>query len=442
MGKGRAISNLFSLSLMQVGNYLLPVVTLPIIARIIGVENYGLINYAFAFTGYFMLVINAGFDMYGCRKIAEYADDKTAINKVVSRIFSAKAVLSVIASFCFVVGLFLVPQLRDHKLLAVVTFLLCFGWVCNPSWLYHAMKDSAKFAMFSFISKLAFSILVVILIKSREDYILHPLVFSVSHIIFSVFSFRYAMRKYQLTWTWSTWSEVKRTIHDNRRLSLISIITQQALPTNIVISGIVLSGMAMGYFSAAIRVVMILQAIFIMPLATVLFPYIAGAFRKSGKEGMWTLGKIFPYLLTFSFAAAAGIYIFSGSIVSVLFGQEFRATVPLLKIFSIGLFFSILNQVYCQQAMVNMNRESIYVRLLLGGTVINMILLPLLIQQFGWTAASWCWTMSEIIVFSISIFYIRPKKEVLFRSFRPDLLVYKCYELARVKVFNTYLHRK
>jgi O-antigen/teichoic acid export membrane protein len=227
----RTLVNFLSLSMLQIGNYVLPMITLPIISRVIGPEKYGAVNYAFAFAGYFILFINAGFDLYGSRQIVSYKGDKEKIQQLFSKITFSKLYIALISTVIFIGCLFSIEQLRQEIWVNVFTYLLCLGWIINPSWLYNGMQDSRRYAVFSFVSKLLFSVAIVLVVTQRSDYIYHPLITSLAHLLVSGVSFFYALKKYGLRFRLVPWKDIKQTLKENRTLSLIWWISNQASST-------------------------------------------------------------------------------------------------------------------------------------------------------------------------------------------------------------------
>ena len=70
--------NVFALTLLQVGNYLVPIAILPYLTRVLGVDGFGRIGFAAAFTMYFVLIVEWGFNLSSTRDVSVLRADKVA----------------------------------------------------------------------------------------------------------------------------------------------------------------------------------------------------------------------------------------------------------------------------------------------------------------------------------------------------------------------------
>lgn len=408
-------------------------VTLPIISRVIGPENYGAVNYSFAFVGYFILFINAGFDLYGTREIIAFKGNKEKIQQLFSRITFSKLYISIIATVVFIGCLLSIEQLRQHMLVNIFTYLMCLGWIINPSWLYNGMQDSRRYAVFSFVSKLLFSVAVVMVVTERSDYIYHPLITSIAHVLVSGISFFYALKKYGLRFRTATVKDVKRTLKENRSLSLIWWISNQASSTGIIVAGFLLSTADVGFYSAALRMIIIIQSIACMPLNTVLFPYIGEAFGKSYQQGIERVNKSFPYLIFLAIAMAAGTFLIAKPLILIFFGSEFAQAVLLLKISAVALLFSTVNSALGQQVMLNLKKDGTQIRFLFAGFLLNIVLLVLFIRLYGMAGAAIAWPVAEVLIFTGYMVYFRSQHIQVFDAayYKPAFIMGNLKKLAR-----------
>ena len=64
-------SNFFSLSILEVSNYLFPLITLPYVVRTLGSDNYGFLAISTAITNYLLIIVGYGFNIWATKEIAQ-----------------------------------------------------------------------------------------------------------------------------------------------------------------------------------------------------------------------------------------------------------------------------------------------------------------------------------------------------------------------------------
>jgi len=104
--KKRLLSNFFSLSVLQVFTYILPLLTLPYLVRVLGMEKFGLVMFAQAFLMFFNVLVDYGFNLSATREISIHRDDKSKLTEIFSSVIGIKAILLVISFLILTIIIF------------------------------------------------------------------------------------------------------------------------------------------------------------------------------------------------------------------------------------------------------------------------------------------------------------------------------------------------
>ena len=129
-------SNFAWLTVLQVAGYVFPLITLPYLARVIGVDGFSKIAFATAIMIWIQTVADWGFNMSATRDVAQNRDDPDKVSRIFSNVLWARLLLMLVS--CNVSGqiyweLKFLPNFLQslvgcfHSLVNTVSFLgLCY----------------------------------------------------------------------------------------------------------------------------------------------------------------------------------------------------------------------------------------------------------------------------------------------------------------------------
>ena len=91
------VENFAYLSLLQVAGYVFPLITMPYLARVIGVEGFGKIAFASAIMVWIQTIADWGFNFTATRDVARNRDDEKKVSEIFSNVLWARCVLMVVS---------------------------------------------------------------------------------------------------------------------------------------------------------------------------------------------------------------------------------------------------------------------------------------------------------------------------------------------------------
>ncbi|PTT77043.1 oligosaccharide flippase family protein, partial [Chryseobacterium sp. HMWF001] len=222
--KKKLVRNIASLGIIQIVNYIFPLITVPYVSRIIGPDGYGIINYAMAFIGYFTLLIAYGFDLTATRRISQNSNNKEYINEIVSEVFTSRIILYAVSCILFAISLYFFTPIQKDLSVAVILFIGCISTVISPQYIFQGLQELEIFAKLNFVKGLINTALVFILIKHSSDYYWIPLLSTIFLISTNVFLFLYAIRKFQIKYRLVSFRKSFKLIFDERMIFFSTIV--------------------------------------------------------------------------------------------------------------------------------------------------------------------------------------------------------------------------
>ncbi len=412
----RIAKNFFSLSGLQIANYVFPFITLPYIVRVIGPEKYGTLNFAQALVGYFNLLILYAYDLSATREISVYRHDTKRISKIFFTVIGARLFLFFI-SFVLLGGLIIgVSQVRNELILYLCIFLTNAGIVIFPTWFYQGMERLTKIAIYNFMIKLIFTVSIFTLVRNEHDYILIPLSTCAGQVVIGIWAFFDAIRIGQLKWVRIQFNNIIESLHQGLKLFLSNVVINLYTTSNTVILGFLVTALSVGYFSAASKLMLMVQGVFLYPLSQTFYPYFSKKFHDDYEKGKEVLEKMLVIVATIMFVASIGFLLFSQPILWIVYGHKYDAAIASLRLLSFLPFIIGLSNVCGIQGMLNMKMDKEFLKITTTGAILsvplNFIFVPYL-QEVGTALA---WLITEIFI-STSMLVILIRRGIICLTF-------------------------
>ncbi len=355
-------------------------------------------NFAAAFMTYFTLLINFGFDLSATRAIALKRDDLAERNKIFNQVFLAKLLLLGISVILFIASLYLVPQLREEKAVAIFSFLLCIAWVITPNWLYQGMQELTRVAIFNLATKIIFTVIILLVIREKSDYIWQPLAISIAQLVVGAFSFIYAIRHFKIDIRLPSLKPVLEMLWNERVIFFSMVVINLYTTTNVVLLGFLQTSEQVGYYTAGYRLIIVIQTLIAIPLSQSLFPYVGTAFGQSREKGLDVVKQLFPVVTIITLIVGVFLWLFGPLVITLMYGEKFE---PSILIFRILVFIPLIigwSNLLGIQTMLNLKMDKPFFRITLFGAIISIALNFILIKQFGFVGTAWSWLLTEIFI--------------------------------------------
>jgi len=401
--------NVASLFSVQIANFLLPLLTVPYVVRIIGPANLGLLNFSQAYITYFSLLINYGFDMAAVRAIAANRDDKEATNKIFSQVMAGKTLLWVLSTVIFTIVTLSNPEFRQHAFLHVCTYLVCIGTVLSPFWIYQAMEDLGRVAIFNLAVKLIFSLSVLLLIRNAQDYFYQNLAISVSQIAVSVTALYVAMRRFGIKFTLPTRPELLNRFKEDRTIFFSSVMITIYASSNVFFLGLLAPAYNVGIYSAGTRLEGMAETFVGLALNQAFFPIVANAFGQGREQGLRMVRNTFFPLFILMSVVCVGLWVVAPLFIELLYGAKFLPSIAVLRVVCVLPLIIGMSNLLGMHTMLNLRMDKAFFMVTAIGSVIGVGLNILLINKFAQLGAAYALVITELYITLAMYIYLRYK---------------------------------
>lgn len=381
----------------------IPIITIPYIARVLGAQNLGLYGYTTSIINFLGIIINFGMNQIGVREIAK-TETATRI-RLFFKLWKIQFISGIIISFCYIAVIFLLAPNNNAVYFCQIFFLISF--IFDISWFFIGMGQIKKVTLRNTGVKLIGIFLIFILIKDSNDLLLYVLINGVTFLLSNIFF----------------WIEIL-SINKNERnyfkpvpssltfvkISFVLLLPQIAVQIytslNTTLVGILTDSLQVSYYDQSQKISRMVLAI-VTSISVVLMPRLAE--KKDDKE---IFNMVSTSLFYTTFVSALFLVIVSSNsntFVPWFFGDEFLSMRVNMKLSSLIILFISFGGVFSTQFALARGYDKEFSIPYYIGVFTNIGLNLVLIPKFGALGASVTLVLTEITVCFFRVFIVRKK---------------------------------
>jgi len=395
------LGNFISLTTLQSISYILPLVVLPYLIRVIGIEKFGLIAFAQALVQYFMILTDYGFSLSATRTIALIGEHKRKISALFSSVMTVKLIFSAASLLILSTILYFVPKFKNDWLVYVLSFGAVIGNTLFPVWFFQGKEKMSYIAIVNVISGLLYAICIFMFVNNSKDYLLVPLLNSLLSIISGILGLYIAFKKFRLEFIFQKYADLKREIKMGWDI-FVSILAINIYTTSRVFAvGLLTNNVLTGYYSLAEKIANYIQTFPMDSFSRAVYPRISHVFAKNKQRAVAIMYRIQDGI-TLGFVVSLPIaYIIAPWLIGLVCGVAYKEVIFALRLLLVAVFFVGANNFKVQFLLVS-GKQDLYAKIHITAALIGLPLIFILIRQFSYVGAALATVLTEAGVFILT----------------------------------------
>ncbi len=373
--------NIINLGFLQALNYILPLITIPYLLRVLGIETYGLMTFAMAAMSYVAVVSDYGFNLSATREIALKKNSAEDLAGIINSVNLIKLTTLVFSAATILIIFLNNSSFSKNTQMYVYTYLFVASQVMMPMWIYQGFERIDILTNINAIAKIMGVILIFIFVKDGNDYNLVPLLNFICGGVASATLLIYAYKKFDIALRMPRKDEIVSQLKGGWDIFLSSIFINLYANSMTFLLGMSANNVSVGSFALADKVIQAIKAMY-QPVAQAMYPMVSRMFSTDLKRAVALTRKIQKISLIVNFILMILILVFAEKVIYVLSGEKLIAAANILRIMSpVPLLVSISN-LYGVQIMLNLGMEKQVKLILMSGAIFGVFLSYVVVGRY------------------------------------------------------------
>jgi len=341
--------------------------------RVLGPQKFGLVAFAQAFTQYFVVLTEYGFNLSATRQIAIHKEDSQRVSVIFSSVIVTKALLMFVSFLLMVTIVLAVPQFRSNWPLYLASFLVVVGNVLFPVWFFQGIERMKYITGLHVSARIFVTVALFALVRQESDYVLAAGLQAGSLVLAGVLGIPVIRSLGIVHMRLPTVREILAALREGRHVFVATAAISLYTASNTFILGLIATPTVVGYFSAAEKLVKAAQQL-LNPISQSVYPHISALAAQSREAALEFIRRTLRWVGAGAFLTSSALFVLAGPLVTLLLGDQYTSSVMLVRLMAFVPWVIALSNVFGIQTMLTFGLNRAFSTIIVLAGLFNVFL--------------------------------------------------------------------
>jgi PST family polysaccharide transporter len=385
----RLVENILSMGALQLASLLLPFLSLPYLASILGAERLGEVAFALSIGQVFTVLTDYGFNLSASKAVSVNREDPVRVAEIWCSVTFLRIAFSFFGLLVICICVEFIPKFHESANLILIAYSMVFGNVLFPQWMYQGLEKLKFVSAINIVARVIVFFGIFAFVRGPEDAQWATLFQAGGGLLGALLSLPYTLRTLNVaTLKCPTRGQLILQLRDGWHVFLSAAAVNIYTGCNAFFLGLFTPSASLAYYHVAEKLIRAVQMAF-TPVSSAVYPYVSrlasndpAAAIKFNRKLLWRLGAVALFISTLVYSLA------SWGVVKI-FGSDYIRSVPILQVFAILPILIVISNVLGIQTMLPLGMQTAFSRILLCAAAVDFLIFIPAAYQWGATGAAW-----------------------------------------------------
>ena len=397
-------------SVLTLSTYLINFITFPYVARVLGVERIGLVNFVDNTVNYFLLFATMGVGLLGVREIAAVKEDKKRRDQVYSSVLALNLLFTLVSLGIYLLCVVTIPKLCQYDELFYIGTAKILFTVFLVEWFFTGVENFRYITLRSILIKVLYIISVFLFVRDTSDYRLY-FILTVGVVVLNALINQLYIREFVRV----RWNNIQlfKYLKQNVTLGIYTLMTSMYLTFNVMYLGLVSNNTEVGYYTTAFKLYSAVLGFF-TAFTNVMLPRMSSLLANGEKDRFQELvNRSFSVMSTCCIPLILCSMIMAPQIVYILSGPGYEGAILPMRIIMPAAFAVGVAQVLAIQVLMPMKKDKVLLVASIIGAVVSLLINLLVVPYIESVGSAVVLLCSEAVVTGAYLWYVLSHKLTL-----------------------------